>query len=132
MLKASGDVSRRFAIEFIAVVMATVLHDVVVGIFAEVVYEIWLVRNWNRGGARAIFCEQKSFSLTLRCEGVRGHVGDHCQVYGQVAVQEWAIRPFQTLNGRQRIRVVVAQDYVTHVFPRLSLRKAPSCAQQGR
>src|SRR5436190_23685508 len=50
---------------------------------------------------------QKSLERSLRRRGVGGHVGNDRQVYGQAAIQERAIQPFQAINGRQRVGIVV-------------------------
>src|SRR5690606_2564528 len=100
--------------------MIAMLHDVITGILVQIMNQPTILRE-RHGPMRLYTCaKNKLFALAIHSQRISSHARNGGEIHRQLSVQKRPIQPLQTIDGRKRIGVVVAQNYVAHDLASIS------------
>src|SRR5438477_8900 len=100
-------------------------------IFLKITNQFWILPNRPCFRSVSAPTHQETFRVAIGASEVGAHFRNNGQIDRQPAIEKWAVKTFETLDGRQRVGVVIAQDYVSHSSPRSILRRDLSFVPPG-
>ncbi len=122
VIEPSRDLRSRVPLKLKHVVMIAVLHHAESVIRPPAIDQFGVARD---GTCRCFLrAEKEALGLTAREVHVGAHMRNRREIHGHAALEKWSVQPLEKVRRRQRICVVVANDYVVHrlCFPAISSR----------
>src|SRR5438132_13818400 len=98
----------------------SMLNDVEAGISAKILDKFLVRTNRNARLRRSVFITEEAFGPSIREFCLGGHIRNRGEIHWQTPIQERPVEPLKAFHWRERVRIIISEDYVTHCFSSMS------------